>query len=128
MISTRGATLAICDLIREALDAAGIRALVTHDAEEVESALLDLDIPAILVSAPYVSFTHPAYECRFETAILGNTPGDTDSAWVAVDQVVNAIDAYISIENAEPITWEGTQSFSAPGYKITHHDAFMKED
>lgn len=128
MISTRGATLSVCALIREALDAKGIRALVTHDAEEVESALLDLDIPAVLVSVPYVSFTHPAYECKFETAILGNTPGDADSAWVAVDQVMSAIDDYISIENAEPITWDGSQSFSAPGYKITHRHTFMKED
>ena len=125
MISTRRATLIIADDFKRAV---ADRAIVTLDAEEATPALL-AGTPVIALGVPTISEdTGNTYRLEWETAVIGAPVGDQAAAWQALDDLLTLIDPVIEWESARPITWQGSQTASAPAYLITHSSIAYKRN
>jgi hypothetical protein len=102
-------------------------AVVVSDPEDATGHLL-AGTPCVVVAPPSITGdTGPARVLRFETPVIGAPLGDKPAAWDAVDTIIDRLTPYIEFERAEPITWAGAQSATAPAYLITHTLTVFKE-
>nr|DAX61696.1 MAG TPA: hypothetical protein [Caudoviricetes sp.] len=123
-MNTYDATQYIGAVFRDAL---GMRAAVVDDPEDATGHLL-AGTPVVVLAPPTITEdTGPARVFQFETPIIGAPAGDRETAWRAVDQILNRLDAHIQFDRAEPITWTGAQTATAPAYLLTHTLTAYKE-
>ncbi|WP_172193243.1 hypothetical protein [Actinomyces faecalis] len=77
---------------------------------------------AVVLSAPRVDADdYAAARYTWRVAVIGAPVRDEQAAGAALDQALTAIASTPDIEvgDAEPITWTGTQTATAPAYLLT---------
>lgn len=108
-------------------DALATVAAVVDDPEDATGHLL-AGTPVVVLAPPRITEdTGPARVFQFETPIIGAPAGDREAAWRAVDQILDRLDPHIQLDRAEPITWTGAQTATAPAYLLTHTLTAYKE-
>lgn len=77
---------------------------------------------AVVLSAPRVDADdYAAARYTWRVAVIGAPVRDEQAAGTALDQALTAIASTPDLEtsDAEPVTWAGTQTASAPAYLLT---------
>lgn len=116
-MNTREAAKHLTEVFTAALE--GL-AVVVDDPEDATGHLL-AGTPVVVLAPPRITDdTGPTRVFEFETPIIGAPAGDRDAAWTAVDAILDRLDPHIEFERAEPITWAGAQTATAPAYLLTH--------
>lgn len=124
MIATHTATRVIAEEFKKAVKD---RAIVTLDPEEATPVLL-AGTPVIALGVPTLSEdTGNTYRLEWETAVIGAPIGDQTAAWNTLDDLLTLIDPVVEWDSIRPITWQGSQTASAPAYLITHSSIEYKE-
>ena len=98
----------------------GERVCVTTQAPEASGAVL-AGTPAVVLSAPRMDPDHAAVAYTWKAAVVGAPTGDEDAAGRALDELLTTITTTDSLDvgDAEPITWTGSQTTTAPAWLLT---------
>lgn len=121
---TQAATNQLATMIDQALK--GL-AMVVTDPEDATGHLL-AGIPVVVIAPPSITAdTGPTQTYEWETPIIGAPVNDRARAWESIDHVMEALDPILQVDRAQPITWTGAQTSSAPAYLLTHTQTIYKE-
>lgn len=104
-----------------ARDLAGTGLTITTDAAQATATVLT-GRAAVVLSAPRVDADdYAAARYTWRVAVIGAPVRDEAAAGTALDQALTAIASTPDLEtsDAEPVTWAGTQTASAPAYLLT---------
>lgn len=122
-IAPHAATKGLAQAIQAALPSAE----VTLDAARVAPAVLAGQV-AICVSAPRISADAASITCTWTLAVVAGPVADLETAATNLDTALTALGTMpgYTVEDADPITWSGTQTAAAPAYLTTISAAYAR--
>lgn len=121
---TRAATDHLAAMIDQALQ--GL-AMVVTDPEDATGHLLAGTSVVVIAPPTITEDTGPVQTYEWETPVIGAPVNDRTRAWDTVDRILEALDPILQVDRAQPITWTGAQTASAPAYLLTHTQTIYKE-
>lgn len=105
--------------LAEALEAAGVSAVVTLDPLEAAPALDSGAVVAVVISPPTLEFvTWHLTRADWPVWVIGAPPTDHLAAWAALDQALPVLVDVLEAETAEPSAFTDAQGHSYPAYIV----------
>lgn len=118
MIHTLQDARELATAIEDTLAADGLDVLVTLEPDKATPAVIS-GIPAIVIAPPHVTNQGAIVVGEYKIPVIGAPVGDQEAAWGTLDTILTSLDRLLEWEDAEPITWQGAQTSTAPAYLLT---------